>query len=69
MASILDSYILSMGPISRPKFSIISSKLTLKPYRNITPWDVGGTLMMELLKGEMYLEIKIEINDIGERLS
>jgi hypothetical protein len=32
-------------------------------------WDVGGILMTELLKGEMYLEIKIEINDIGERLS
>ncbi len=32
-------------------------------------WDVGGTWMTELLNGEMYLEIKIEINDIGERLS
>ena len=32
-------------------------------------WDVGGTWMTELLKGEMYLELKIEINDIWHRFS
>ena len=32
-------------------------------------WDVGATLMTALLKVKMFLESKIEIYDIGERLS